>query len=120
MDKIITPEVLKLTTDFGNEKAEKNNISFVLKILLYAVIGAVLGLIQDKTMKRLQDNKILGESSIIYILIQIITNLAVIISIRYSFRSFSEEFQQTISGIFYVWLYCSVQSNFMNNIVGLV
>jgi hypothetical protein len=106
--------IIERATDFGTFRSRDNFVSFTLKIVLYIIPAVVLGNYTDITIKRLQENKVLGDNTLYYILLQTL----IVISTQYLFLSFllkfASEFQSTIAGSYFIVLYFGIQTNYIS------
>jgi undecaprenyl pyrophosphate phosphatase UppP len=106
--------IIERATDFGTFRSRDNFVSFTLKIVIYIIPAVVLGNYTDITIKRLQENKVLGDNTLYYILLQTL----IVISTQYLFLSFllkfASEFQSTIAGTYFIVLYFGIQTNYIS------
>jgi hypothetical protein len=109
-------DILERAFDFGTERSHDNFVSFTLKILFYIIPACILGKHTDKTVKKLQEHKTLGENTLYYILLQTFVIISILYVILQIFPKFINEFQVTIAGVFFCALYFGIQGNYMNMI----
>ena len=109
-------DIIERATDFGTFRSRDNFFSFTLKIILYIIPAIILGTYTDITIKKLQENKALGNNTLYYILLQTL----IIISTQYFFLAFLlkfiNEFQTTIAGGYFIVLYFGMQTNYIHMI----
>ena len=108
--------IIERATDFGTFRSRDNFFSFALKIVLYIIPAVILGNYTDKSIKKLQENKVLGENTLYYILLQTF----IVITTQYLFLTFLlqfiSEFQTTIAGSYFIVLYFGIQTNYIRMI----
>ena len=113
---MILSNIIQRATNFGTFRSRDNFFSFTLKILFYIIPAVVLGSYTDLTIKRLDENKALGENTLYYILLQTF----IVISTQYLFlkflSDFMSEFQVTIAGGYFIVLYFGMQTNYIHMI----
>lgn len=109
-------DIIERATDFGTFRSRDNFFSFSLKIILYIIPAIILGISTDITIKKLQEYKAFGKNTLYYILLQ---TLIVIIT-QYLFLAFllkfTNEFQTTIAGGYFIVLYFGMQTNYIRMI----
>ena len=64
--------ILKKATDFGTLSSRDNFFSFALKIVFYIIPAIFLGNYTDLSVKKIKEQKILGEPTFLYIILQLI------------------------------------------------
>lgn len=105
--------IINRATEFGTFRSRENFISFTLKFVFYIIPAAIIGIYTDITVKRIQKYNALGYYMIYYILLQTI----IIISTLYLFLilipNYTNEFQSTLVGSFFIVLYFGLQTNYM-------
>jgi len=110
------PDIIERAIDFGTLRSRDNFLSFTLKILFYIIPAVILGNYTDITVKRLQDQKVFGDKTYYYILLQTL----IVILTQYLFLAFllefSSEFQVTIAGSYFIVLYFGMQTNYIRMI----
>lgn len=62
--------ILRNATEFGTFRSRENFLSFTLKCIFYIIPAIVLGNFTDITIQRIKTDKILGEQTLYYILLQ--------------------------------------------------
>jgi hypothetical protein len=110
------PNIIKRATDFGSLRSRDNVFSFTLKIILYILPAVILGNYTDITVKKLQENKTLGENILHYILLQTFIIILTMYFILKMFSDFISEFQVTIAGGYFIVLYFGMQTNYIRMI----
>jgi hypothetical protein len=110
------PDIIERAFDFGTERSHDNFFSFTLKILFYIIPACILGKYTDKTVKRLEEDKTLGENTLYYILLQTFVIVLTFYVILQLFPKFINELQLTLAGVFFGSLYFNMQSNYINMI----
>ena len=109
-------DIIERATDFGTLRSRNNFFSFTLKILIYIIPAVILGNYTDDIIKRVKENKALGDNKIYYILLQTL----IIIITQYIFvaflLNFMSEFQVTIAGGYFIVMYFGMQTNYFDMI----
>lgn len=109
--------IIEQGLDFGTLRSQNHFFSFILKSLLYIIPAIILGKFTDNTIKSIIENKYFGNNNIIY---YILLQTLIILSTFYIFilllKSYSNEFQLSIPGIFFIVLYFGTQVNYINMI----
>ena len=108
--------IIKRATEFGTFSSSKNFFSFALKCIFYIIPAIILGNYTDITVQKIQKNKLLGNYILHYILLQTLIIIATLYVIILLSRSYTDEFQLTISGAFFCILYFGIQSNYIDMI----
>ena len=114
------PDILERAIDFGNERSHDNFFSFILKILFYIIPACILGKYTDKTIKKLEEDKTLGDNTLYYILLQTFIIVLTFYVILQLFPKFINELQVTLAGVFFGSLYFNMQGNYINMIHGYI
>lgn len=115
---------MERSTNFGSTNSRKDFFSFTFKIILYILPAVIIGHYTDIIIKKLKNQKLLGNNNIYYILLQtlfIIITLYLFVLLSVNFTS---EFQETLAGSFFIVIYFGMQTNYihmlkmyMNNII---
>lgn len=106
--------IIEKSTDFGTHRSKDHFFSFALKIFFYMFPAVVLGHSIDKTIHMLKKRKTLGDSIVIYILLQTIVNIILLYIFELLIHDYVREFQRTIAGSFFIVLYFGTQTNYIN------
>lgn len=104
--------IFKRATSFGTTHANKDLLSFALKTLIYIIAALILGVYTDKLVLKCRANKVFGKEIVYYILLQTAINIATFYLLIIFFPDFMHEFQTTVSGVYFVTLYFSMQENY--------
>lgn len=108
--------IIQRATDFGTFRSRENFFSFLIKCLFYIIPAVILGNYTDITVQRIHNNNNLGDHILYYILLQtfiIISTLYIIIQLV---TNYTDEFQVTIAGGYFVVLYFGLQTNYIQMI----
>jgi hypothetical protein len=89
-------------------------IQFTYKVIRMLIPGVILGLLIDNSIRWIQYN--IPLDSIVCILIQTFIMILTIYFLRRASSLYTDEFQNTLSGLFFVSLYFGLQSNYCTNI----
>ena len=108
--------IVQRETDFGTFHTRKNFFIFALKCILYIIPAIIIGNYTDISIQRIQQNKLLGDNTFFYILLQTIIILLTLYIILLLFTSYTNEFQITIAGGFFGVLYFGMQPNYTDMI----
>lgn len=92
----------------------RNNIFiFAFKIIIYIIPAIILGHYTDIIVKSLQTRKTLGDQVVHYVLIQTFLNITSLYLLVYFLTKFSNEFQKSIAGGYFIVLYFGMQTNYI-------
>jgi hypothetical protein len=89
-------------------------MSFALKIMIYIIPAVILGHFTDIAIKKIRDDKVFGKFIIYYILLQTIFNIVTLYLFILFLPNFTSEFQTTVSGGYFIVLYFSMQTNYID------
>jgi hypothetical protein len=107
---------IKKAADFGSFRSRENFFSFALKCVFYIVPAIILGNYTDLFIKKMKDNKILGNNTVIYILLQTFVVISILYIILIFLSDFTSEFQITIVGGYFIIIFFGLQTNYINMI----
>jgi hypothetical protein len=108
-------KIIDRATDFGTLRSRNDLLSFTLKIMIYIIPAVILGHFTDIYIKKIRSDNLLGKKVIIYyILLQTIFNIVTLYLFILFLPKFTNEFQTTISGGYFIVLYFSMQSNYID------
>jgi hypothetical protein len=85
-------------------------------MFFYIVPAVVLGNYVDTTIQTLKENKMFGDYTLYYILLETIINILVLYIILLFLVNYTSEFQVTLAGGFFSVLYFGIQTNYMDMI----
>jgi hypothetical protein len=105
-------EIINKATNFGTIKHNDNFISFFMKILFYFIPASILGHYTDLAIIHMQNRKILGNSVLVYIFIQLLIITITLYLLVVIVNDYLYEFQVTIPGCFFIVFYFGLQTNF--------
>lgn len=108
--------IIERATDFGTFRSRENFISFSLKCIFYIIPAVILGNYTDVSIQRMQNYNMLSEGSIYYITFQTFIIISTLYCILLLLTRYTEEFQITIAGAFFIFLYFGIQTNYMHMI----
>ena len=108
--------IIERATDFGTFRSRENFFSFSLKCIFYIIPAVILGNYTDVTVKKMKDRQILSECPIYYILLQTFIIISTLYFILLLLTRYTDEFQITIAGAFFIFLYFGIQTNYMHMI----
>ncbi len=108
--------IIQRATDFGTFRSRKNFFSFTLKIIFYIIPAIVLGNYTDITIQRIKKNKEFGDYTLYYILLQTFIIILTLYLFLLLLTSYTNEFQLTMAGGFFIILYFGIQTNYIQMI----
>ncbi len=108
--------IFQRAIDFGSFSSRENFFSFALKCFFYIIPAVIIGNYTDIIVKSLKKDKILGYYLPYYILLQTFIIISTLYLILVLLPSYTNEFQITLSGTFFVVLYFSIQTNYIHMI----
>lgn len=108
--------IIQKATEFGTFSSSKNFFSFALKCIFYIIPAIILGNYTDIAIQKIQKNKLFGNYTFYYILLQTLIIIATLYLILLLWSSYTHEFQLTISGAFFGVLYFGIQLNYIDMI----
>jgi undecaprenyl pyrophosphate phosphatase UppP len=111
-------KIIDRTTDFGTLRSRNDLLSFTLKILVYIIPAVIIGHFIDIAVKKYRNNNVFGKNIIYYILLQTIFNIAILYLFILFLPRFMSEFQTTVSGGYFIALYFSMQTNYIDMLKG--
>lgn len=106
---------LNEATVFG-QKDKNRFTSFALKVAFLVVPGIVLGHYIDQFVYKLKAETRLGTSITTYVILQILMSISVIYALSKLHKPFTQEFQNTYAGLFFVSLFFGMQVQFISNL----
>lgn len=109
-------DIIQRATDFGTFRSRENFLSFTLKCIFYIVPAVFLGNITDITIQKIKNKKELGDYMLYYILLQTIVIITTLYLILIFSSNYTNEFQLTMAGGFFVVLYFGIQTNYIDMI----
>lgn len=104
-----TSDIFKNSINFGTHDSDKNLLSFTIKMVIYMLVSLILGHYTDEFIESLYENKVLGEKKITYIILQTFIIIFTFYIFILFFKNFTGEFQVTIPGAFFTYMYFGVQ-----------
>jgi hypothetical protein len=107
-------KIIDRATDFGTLRSRNDLLSFTLKIMVYIIPAVILGHSTDITVKKNRTHNVFGKDIIYYILLQTIINIVTLYLFILFLPRFMSEFQNTISGGYFIVLYFSMQTNYID------
>ncbi len=113
---MVLHNIIQRATDFGTLRSRKNFFSFALKCVFYIIPAIILGHYSDLIVKQIQKYKVLGNYLLCYILLQTCIIISILYLILLSFSGYTNEFQNTIAGGFFIVLFFGMQTNYMSMI----
>lgn len=108
--------IIERATDFGTFRSRDNFFSFALKVGFYIIPAVLLGNYTDIVVKKVKDDKILGDDILYYILLQTFIIISSLYLILIFLSDFMSEFQVTFAGGYFIVLYFGIQLNYINMI----
>lgn len=91
-----------------------------LKSFMLLIPGAILGHYVDMAIRSIQDKKQLGSEVWKYVLFQSIINILIIFALHKIHRSYTDEFQRTLPGLYFSGLFFGLQMNYIKNVQTLL
>lgn len=107
-------KIIDRTTDFGTIRSRNDLFSFTMKIFIYIIPAVILGHFTDISVKKFRINKVFGKDILYYILFQTIFNIVTLYLFILFLPKFMSEFQTTLSGGYFIVLYFSMQTNYID------
>ena len=98
-------------------KSEKSLIDFTIKVVLLIIPGIFLGIYTERLVKYIQQKN--NMSNLITFIIQLAIMIITLYLIMKFNGGYAYEFQNTISGLFFAFVYFGTQSNFLTVIQNL-
>lgn len=108
--------IIQKATNFGTFRSRENFFSFALKCLFYIIPAIIIGNYTDITVKKIKNDKIFGYYLLYYILLQTFIIILTLYIILLLSTNYTNEFQFTIAGAYFVVLYFGIQTNYMHMI----
>lgn len=90
--------------------------SLMLKTMSLLIPGIVLGHIIDRITNKLKEEKKFGENILTYIIIQTILSISVFYMLISKVKTYTYEFQNTYSGLYFVSLFFGMQTMYIKNL----
>lgn len=94
----------------------KNVFSFIIKCIFYIIPAVILGNYTDIIVERIQMKHKLGDHIVYYILLQTLIIIVTLYIIILLLTSYTDEFQLTIAGGYFIVLYFGLQTNYIQMI----
>ena len=107
-------KIIDRATDFGTLRSRNDLLSFTLKIMVYIIPAVILGHFTDITVKKFRTHTVFGKVITNYILLQTILNIVTLYLFILFLPRFMSEFQTTVSGGYFIVLYFSMQTNYID------
>ena len=85
-----------------------------MKIIIYIIPAVILGHFADIAVQKSETHKIFGKDIIRYFLLQTIINIVTLYLFILFLPKFMSEFQTTMAGGYFMVLYFSMQTNYIN------
>ena len=101
--------------NFG-KKHNGHPIPFLIRFLSLAIPGAFLGHYADQAVLKVQRLNLLGWRRVTYVFLQLFLWAALFYALFMFIPGYTNEFQMSIAGIFFIALFFSVQDNFVKNL----
>jgi hypothetical protein len=108
--------VIKHATDFGTFHSRRNFFSFTLKCMFYIIPAIILSNYTDITIQKIKKYNKLGDYVFFYILLQTLIIILTLYLILIFLTSYTNEFQLTLAGGFFIVLYFGIQTNYVHMI----
>jgi len=108
--------IIQRATDFGTFRSRENFFSFTLKCIFYIIPAVILGNYTDMTIQNFKKDKELGDYTLYYILLQTFIIISTLYLILIFLTSYTNEFQLTLAGGFFIVLYFGIQTNYIHMI----
>jgi|GEM_PF-2766428 undecaprenyl pyrophosphate phosphatase UppP len=106
--------IIERATDFGTFRSRNHFFSFTLKIILYILPAVILGHSTDMAVEKMKKREALGENSLNYIIFQTMVNIITLYLFVLFLTDYTSEFQQTMSGGYFIVLYFGMQTNYID------
>lgn len=106
-------DIFERGTDFGTFRSRENLFSFTIKCIFYIIPAIILGIYTDVTIRRIKKNKILGDYTLYYILLQTLVHILTLYIILIFLSNYTSEFQVSLAGGFFIVLYFGIQTNYL-------
>lgn len=105
---------------FNGRDDERSIMTVFIKSFALLIPGAILGHYVDMQIRRLQDKKQMGEETWKYVVFQSIINIIIIYTLHKVHRSYTDEFQRTLPGLYFSGLFFGLQVNYIRNVQTLL
>ena len=105
--------ILEKATDFGTFRSRSHLFSFTLKIIFYILPAVILGHFTDMTIENMKKRETFGKNNLNYIVFQTVVNIVTLYLFVLLLTDFTSEFQQTMSGGYFIVLYFGMQTNYI-------
>ena len=100
---------------FG-KKTHEEFLPFMMKFLALAIPGVLLGHYLDQGIYKLQIMRIFGQSPATYVSIQMFLWAVMFYGFFRYATAYADEFQGSIAGIFFIALFFTVQTHYVDNL----
>ncbi len=94
--------------------------SLAIKILSLLIPGVLFGHYLDAFVNKLKKDKALGPSTLSYIALQTLLGIVVVWVLINTYKPYTDEFQNTLPGLFFVSLFFGMQTNYVANIQSIL
>ena len=108
--------IFNKATDFGTLRSRENFFSFALKCLFYIIPAILIGGYTDISIQIIRKNNVLGTNVLFYILLHTLIIIITLYLILLLPNNYTNEFQISIAGGFFIVLYFGIQTNYMKMI----
>jgi len=106
--------IIGRATNFGTLHSRNDLLSFIIKILIYIIPAVLLGHFTDIAVKKYETHNLFDKSIIYSILLQTIINIVTLYLFILFLPRFMSEFQTTMAGGYFIVLYFSMQTNYID------
>ncbi len=100
---------VKIYSKFDENLNPKNAIIFILTGIIFSFLGGVFGLIIDKSLAKLQKKYKIHNTGLIFL--QLFIDVSLIYILFILSKDFSNQFQQSLPGLFFPSMFMGIQSN---------
>jgi hypothetical protein len=108
--------IIKRATDFGTSRAQDYYFSFLLQSIFYMFPAIILGNYTDVAVERIQKDKILGDYTLSYILLQTLIIITTLYLISKFLTSYANEFETALAGVMFIVYYFNIQPHYITMI----
>ncbi len=112
---------LKNTLAEGTNFGPKDNSrlpAFTLKVILLLIPGVFFGHYVDQFVNKLKQQETLGNNLLTYVFVQTMISISIIYTLSKINKPYTQEFQNTYAGLFFVSLFFGMQVNYVSNLKG--
>jgi len=100
---------------FGKDTHE-DFLPFLMKLFALAIPGVVLGHYLDQGIYKVQTMRLFGQGPAMYVVVQMFLWAVLFYGFFRYATAYSDEFQGSLAGIFFIALFFTVQTHYVDNL----